>query len=546
VSVTADPTFHLADLWELLVDAGPDAECLVAEPVRHTRASLDAAANRVAHALVARGVQAGDHVGIYSRNRAEYMECLLGCWKITARPININWRYVVDELRYVIADADIKAMIIEREYLPLLDQLAGEFADLRVVMVLDDGSAAPAHTLAVEAYGDVVAAESSERNFPQPRTADDVYMLYTGGTTGMPKGVMWRHEDFFHACVMGGNPMGAPIDSPSAIAANATPAFPLDALVLGPLMHGGGQWLSLIALYSGNRAIVSTQRSFDAAGILDLIHRERPTTIGLIGDAMGRPVAEAALAQPGRWDLTSLISIGNGGAMLTASIKDQLRAAFPNAMMSDSFGASETGAAGREFEDGTTKAGPAFTSDGNTSVLDPDTLEPRTPGSPEQGMLARKGHIPIGYWNDPEKTAKTFRVDAHGTRWVIPGDFALLDEQGRVVLLGRGSGCINSGGEKIFPEEVEGAIRSHPSVFDAVVVGVPDERFGQKVVALVALREGVAALTLEDIQQHCRTKIAGYKVPRELLLGEAPRTNVGKPDYANATAMARARLGIED
>jgi fatty-acyl-CoA synthase len=540
----AEPTFHLADLWETLVDASPAGECLVADPVRHTRSSLDAAANRVAHALRDRGVRPGDHVGIYARNRAEYVESLLGCWKIAARPININWRYVVDELRYVIADADIKAMIIEREYLPLLDQLVDEIPEPKACLVLEDGADVATSRLATERYEDVVAASSYRRGFDAPRSADDVYMLYTGGTTGMPKGVMWRHEDFFYACVMGGNPMGAPIESPSAIAANAAPVFPLDAAILGPLMHGGGQWLSLIALYSGNRAIISTQRSFDAVGVLDLIHRERPTTIGLIGDAMGRPIAEAALAEPTRWDLSSLVSIGNGGAMLTASIKDQLRAAFPNAVMSDSFGASETGAAGREFEDGTTQAGPAFTSDGNTSVLDPDTLEPREPGSPDQGMLARKGHIPLGYWNDPEKTAQTFRVDAHGTRWVIPGDFALLDEQGRIVLLGRGSGCINSGGEKIFPEEVEAAIRSHPAVFDAVVVGVPDERFGEKVVALVALRDAAAAITLDEVQAHCRTKIAGYKVPRELLLGDAPRTNVGKPDYANAATIARRRLGL--
>lgn len=539
------PTFHLADLWETLVDAGPDDECLVADPIRHTRGSLERAANRVAHALAARGVRAGDHVGIYARNRAEYVESLLGCWKIAARPININWRYVVDELRYVIADADIQAMIVEREYLPLLEELAGEFPDLRVYLALDDASGGVAPSLAVESFADAVAAASPERGFDVTRSDDDVYMLYTGGTTGMPKGVMWRHEDFFHACVMGGNPMGEPIATPAAIAANVTTPFPLDALVLGPLMHGGGQWLSLIAMYSGNRAIVYTPRSFSAETVLDLIDRERPATIGLIGDAMGRPIAEAATAAPQRWDLTSLVSVGNGGAMLTASIKAQLRAAFPNAMMSDSFGASETGAAGREFDDGEPKAGPAFTTDGKTAVLDPDTLEALTPGSPEQGMLARRGHIPIGYWNDPDKTARTFKVDANGVRWVIPGDFAQIDEQGRIVLLGRGSGCINSGGEKIFPEEVEAAIRSHPSVFDAVVVGVPDERFGQKVVALVALRDESNEVTLAQIQDHCRTKIAGYKVPRELLVGAAPRTNVGKPDYANAAVIARQRLGID-
>jgi acyl-CoA synthetase (AMP-forming)/AMP-acid ligase II len=232
--------------------------------------------------------------------------------------------------------------------------------------------------------------------------------------------------------------------------------------------------------------------------------------------------------------------------MLTASVKEQLRRAFPNAAIADSYGASETGAAGRELESGGETRGPAFVSDGNTAVLDPETLEPRAPGSPETGLFARRGHIPVGYWKDPAKTAATFRVDANGDRWVLPGDFALHDAEGRIVLLGRGSGCINSGGEKIFPEEVEGAIRAHPDVLDAVVVGVPDERFGEKVVALVSVRETAPELALDALQAHCRERIAGYKIPRALLVGAAPRTNVGKPDYAAAAALARERLGSLD
>jgi 3-oxocholest-4-en-26-oate---CoA ligase len=307
-------------------------------------------------------------------------------------------------------------------------------------------------------------------------------------------------------------------------------------------MHGGGQWLTLIALYGGNRAIVYSERHFDAARVLDLAVAEHATTIGIIGDAMARPLAEAALAEPDRWDASEIIGLGNGGAMLSASVKSQLARAFPKAVLNDSYGASETGAAGSEVGASTERDRPAFTTDGRTWVLDPDTLEPLEPGSGVEGLFARKGHIPLGYWNDPAKTAATFRTDAHGVRWVVPGDWATIDAEGHIVLFGRGSGCINSGGEKIFPEEVEAAVRAHPDVFDAVVVGVADDRFGQKVVALVKLRDGAPELTLVALQEHCRTKIAGYKVPRALLVGVAPRTNTNKPDYATAQEIARERL----
>jgi 3-oxocholest-4-en-26-oate---CoA ligase len=518
--VTA-PTFNLADLWETLCDAGPDAECLVAPPVRHTRGSLDEAANRIANHLVATGVSPGERVGIYSRNRAEYVEALLGCWKCGAVPVNINWRYVADELRYVIADAELVAVIVEDEYLPVRDELGFE-RRIRMGDWRDAGAA---------------------RNFDAvPRTSDDVYMLYTGGTTGMPKGVMWRHEDFFYACCLGGSVFD-PISEPAQIARNAEPSFRMSPLVLGPLMHGGGQWLTLIALWGGNRAVVYTERHFDAAKVLDLAVAEHATTIGIIGDAMARPLADAALAEPNRWDCSEIIGLGNGGAMLSASVKSELARAFPSAVLNDSYGASETGAAGSEVGASTERDRPRFSTDGRTWVLDPDTLEPLEPGSGVEGLFARKGYIPLGYWNDPVKTAATFRTDARGVRWVVPGDWATIDADGLIVLFGRGSGCINSGGEKVFPEEVEAAVRAHAGVFDAVVVGVPDERFGQKVVALVQLRDGASELTLADLQDHCRTKIAGYKVPRELLLGEAPRTNTGKPDYATASQIALARLG---
>jgi fatty-acyl-CoA synthase len=509
-------TFNLADLWETLCDAGPDDDCLVAGPVRHSRRSLDAAANRCANLLA---VEPGARVGIYSRNRAEYVEALLGCWKAGAVPVNVNWRYTLEELRYVADDAQLTTVIVEDEYLPLAKQLGVD----RLVRV-----------------GEWEGGDEARPNGAE-RSGDDLYVLYTGGTTGMPKGVMWRHEDFFYACVMGGNPLD-PIKEPEQIAANARGGgFPMDPLVLGPLMHGGGQWLTLIALYGGGRAILYTDRSFDPEAVLELAARERATSIGIIGDAMARPIAEAALANPGRWDHSALTVLGNGGAMLSAAVKSQLAAAFPHAIINDSYGASETGASGSEVGASTTSDRPAFTADERTSVLDPVTLEPCPPGI--EGMFARRGHIPLGYWKDEAKTAATFRTDRHGVRWVVPGDHAVRDDEGRIVLLGRGSGCINTGGEKVFPEEVEAAIRAHPDVLDAVVVGVPDERFGQKVVALVALRDGAAELTLDALQAHCRERVAGYKLPRALIVGDAPRTNVGKPDYATAQRVARERLG---
>jgi acyl-CoA synthetase (AMP-forming)/AMP-acid ligase II len=411
-------------------------------------------------------------------------------------------------------------MIVEEEFISMLDELAFD----RRVLIGEWSSASDARAF------DAI-----------PRSSDDVYMLYTGGTTGMPKGVMWRHEDFFYACCLGGSPFN-PITVPSEIARNAQPEFQMSPLVLGPLMHGGGQWLTLISIFGGNRAVVYCERHFDAALVLDLAEGERVTTIGIIGDAMTRPIAEAVLAEPDRWQLDSIIGLGNGGAMLSAAVKTQVKAAFPDAVLNDSYGASETGAAGSEVGADTTRDRPAFATDGRTWVLDPDTLAPLTPGSGAEGLFARKGHIPLGYWKDPEKTAQTFRTDADGVRWVVPGDWATIDGDGHIVLFGRGSGCINTGGEKVFPEEVEAAIRAHPDVFDAIVVGVPDERWGQKVVALVATREGAAPLDLVGIQTHCRTLIAGYKVPRELLVGPAPRTNTGKPDYATAQRIALTAL----
>ena len=411
-------------------------------------------------------------------------------------------------------------MIVDDEYIPMLEALPF------------------GRRIAIGSW----AGQPSRRAFDDVRrSGDDVYMLYTGGTTGMPKGVMWRHEDFFYACCQGGDPLD-PISEPDQIARNVSPTLRLDPLALGPLMHGGGQWLTLTGLFCGGKAIVYCERSFDAEQVLDLVAAEKPTAIGIIGDAMARPLAEAVLAEPDRWDLSAVVTLGNGGAMLSSAVKTQLSEAFPTALLLDSFGASETGAAGSEIGADPRSSRPAFSTDGRTWVLDPDTLDKLEPGSGSEGLLARRGHIPIGYWNDEAKTAATFRTDADGVRWVLPGDWATIDSDNRIILFGRRSGWINTGGEKVFPEEVEAALRAHPDVLDAVVVGAPDERMGESVVALIELRPGAGRIELDQLQEHCRAAIAGYKVPRRVLFGPAPRTNVGKPDYAAARALVSASM----
>jgi fatty-acyl-CoA synthase len=537
--------FNLADLWETLCDAGPDGMVLHAGDVHLTRGQLDERANRIAHHLETDGIGFGDNVGIYSYNRAEFVEAMIACWKIGAVPVNINYRYVSDELRYLIDDADLVAMVIERSFLPLLDESGLDFPGLKSCLVLEDGATHDAVNIRATPYEEAAAAASPERGFTARRSGDDLYLLYTGGTTGMPKGVMWRHEDAFFAAYGGGN-YYEPISQPEDIAANATePGLPMSNMAVGPLMHGGGQWVTFINIFSGGHAVIWTERSFDADRVLAIAVRDGATGIAIIGDAMARPLAEAKMRAGDTLDTSAIFSIGSGGAPLTDPVKVQLKEAFPDAIISDAYGATETGSAGLSVEADDETRGRRFTVGPATSVLDPETLEPVAPGSGQQGMLARTGRIPLGYHKDEAKTAETFRTDANGTRWVIPGDWALLDDDGTVILLGRGSQTINSGGEKIHPEEVEQACRSHPGVHDAVVTAAPDDRFGHKVVALIQMRDGSPDIVLRDIQDHCRQSIAGFKVPRELIVGPVVRTNVGKSDYSWARRRAAEVLGFD-
>ena len=536
--------FNLADLFELVVDTVPDRLALVAGDVRLTYRELDARADRVARHLGSSGRPPGAHVGILARNRAEWVEAMIGCYKARAVPINLNFRYVAPELRYVVDNADLEVLVYERELSQLVaDSLAGGAPDRPLeLLVIEDGTdpsddpVAASTGTAPTRYEDALDAAEGGRD-SAPRSPDDLYILYTGGTTGMPKGVMWRQEDIFFAAMGGGGWGAEPITAADELAGrlNADEDGRIPMLVVGPLMHGNAQWAMWNAFMMAGTAVLYTEHHFDPDRILRLIGDERVVSSALVGDAMARPLAETLAAAPaGTYDVSTLLVIGSGGAMLSAAVKADLAAQLPGAMIMDRFGSSEAGAQGA-VEVGA--SGPKFVMSDDTAVLD-DDLRPLAPGDGRIGRLARTGRIPVGYYQDEAKTAATFPTDGDGVRWSVPGDLASIGPDGVITVHGRGSASINSGGEKIFPEEVEAAIKAHPDVYDAIVVGLPDERFGERVAAVVRLRDGADTLGLDDLGRHCRDHVAGYKVPRELLLvGEIPLTAAGKPDTSAAKAL---------
>ncbi|MDX2380648.1 MAG: acyl-CoA synthetase [Acidimicrobiia bacterium] len=519
---------QLADILETMADAIPDRVALHAGHVTLTYAELDERATRLAHHLAANGVGHGDHVGVHSTNRAEWVETYYACFKLRAVPININYRYVESELRYLYDNSDCVAIVVGPDFVDVVEAVRDTMPDLRLVLVMGDD------------YEAALAAASPDRDFGE-RSADDIYIVYTGGTTGMPKGVIWRHGDLVPGALNAFR-MGADVDSTERLAAEAAANNPTTLMFMGPMMHGGCQWaLGTIHLIGGAFVLYCEPR-FDADVVLEMAERLKVDALSVIGDAMGRPIAERILdPHKPRYDLTGIFAISNGAAPLTPGVRKKLRAAFPTSILTDGYGSSETGTTG-VGTDPVDHASPRFTIGPETTVFAEDfTVAPVG----ETGLLARSGHIPLGYLKDEEKTTATFPV-VDGTRWVIPGDHARREEEGSITLLGRGSGSINSGGEKIFPEEVEAALMQHEGITDAVVVGTPHERWGQQVTALVQRTDG-ANVEVDELRAHCKTLIADYKAPKEVLfVDHVVRTPVGKLDYTNAKATANRALGIEE
>jgi 3-oxocholest-4-en-26-oate---CoA ligase len=539
------PHYNLADLFELAADRVPDRVALIDARRQVSYRQLEERCNRLAHALAAMGVRAGHHVGILATNCIEWAEALFATYKLRARVVNINYRYVEEELRYLLQNADPVALFYQREYAPLVGAARDAQPKLQHFVRIEWNASSEDDTaLGPVEFEAAVASGSPARDFGE-RSDDDVYLLYTGGTTGMPKGVMWRHEDVYFALAGGIDVFtNEKVPSPTTASEKIDPAQPsgLVNIILPPFMHGAGQMTLYRTLFEGNTAVIPA--GFDAEEVWRLVEKHRVNVMPVTGDAMARPLADALARMGDEVDVSSLVSFSSTAAIFSQTVKEQLQALLPDHLvMTDAIGSTESGMNGIRFvtkgdapKEGITTVQPAA----DSVVLD-DDFNPIAPGSGQVGRVARGGNIPLGYYNDPVKTAETFVVDPQGRRWSIPGDYATVEADGRITLLGRGSVSINSGGEKIFPEEVEGVLKSHPDVFDVLVVGVPDERWGERVCALLQPRPERAP-TLDALQAHCRSLIAGYKTPRELVLvQEVPRLPNGKPDYRAAKAQA-ARL----
>ncbi len=529
---------NLADLFEAAVDAYSDREYLVADGKRRTYGEMEARANQLAHHLAAQGIGPGDHVGIYSYNSVEWVETAWAVFKLRAVWININYRYVKEELRYLLTNADLKALVHQREFSPLVTDLLSDLPELRHIIVIDDATDADPTPGALR-YEDAFTDQSTTRDFG-PRSGEDLYILYTGGTTGMPKGVVWHHQDVFYALGGGTDPTtNTRIEDPSLMAAKGANGAMVH-LPIAPLMHGATQWCVMGQSFVGSKIVLMAK--FDPHEVWRLVEEEKANSVMITGDAMGKPLVES-LDDPGfSHDLSSLFAVVSSAALFSSPVKDQFFRKLPNILITDAVGSSEGGNNGLTvISAGNTamRSGPTVHLLGDTVVFDEDLVEV-VPGSGVIGKIARSGDIPQGYYNDPKKTAEVF-INVRGKRYVMPGDYATVEEDGSITLLGRGSIVINSGGEKIFPEEVESAVRSHPDVMDAIVCGAPDERWGQTVAAIIQPRVGHEAPSLESIQEHCRSTIAGYKLPRRLhVVQTVERSPSGKPDYTWATAIVTA------
>ncbi len=493
--------------------------------------------NNLARALAARGAKPGDKIAFYLRNCPEYSEAVGACFRGRFAHVNINYRYKPDEVRYILDNSDAQTLIYASEFRDTVEQIRDSLPTIKTFIEGGEGTAPFA-----ENY-ETLANEGTGEKLDIKRSPNDLLFIYTGGTTGMPKGVMWPHGELCRIWLarmertLGLAPKS--IDELAKIGATLLPR----SLPAGPLMHGTGFVTAVTAMASGGCVVTVNNHSLDPHAIWQAVEKNRVTGMAIVGDPFARPLLQALDEEPGRYDLSSMLTMTSSGAMWSIEIKRGLLKHMPQLTLSDSFASTEAMGMGSSMmtKDGEVQTG-AFELLENAIVID-ENDRPIPPGTGKAGLVALGGPLPLGYYKDPEKTARTFRTIGN-MRYSIPGDFARVDADGKIALLGRGSNCINTAGEKVYPEEVEEALKTHPAIEDALVLGVPDEKWGQAVTGIVTLHNG-SAFDETALREHVRAHLAGYKTPKRILIAEVPlRAPNGKADYKTASEFARAVLGI--
>jgi fatty-acyl-CoA synthase len=547
--------FNLAQVHEAVEAAVPDRECIVFRDRRLTYRDLGDRSRALANALRARGLgtvtertglaphESGqDHLAVYLHNGNEYLEAMLGAYKARVAPFNVNYRYVAEELEYVLRDASARAVVYHSAFAPVLSQVVHRLPELTVLLQVGDGSG---HGLVegAEWYEDALAEQPTElpAGLVDSWSPDDLYVLYTGGTTGMPKGVLWRQADIFVGA-LGGRRLDtdAEWDDLEQIAAHA-PGGGARLLPSPPFMHGAAHWMAFNGFTNANTLVLSgVTDHFDPTDVLDLIEFERVEMLLIVGDAFGRPLVEELERQPR--DLSSLLVTVSGGATLSPGVTQRLLAAVPTMLVLDGLGASEAGQQGSQLTSaGQTPRTGTFAPEPGAVVLSETLDRVVEPGHDGLGWLAQSGRVPLGYLGDPDRTSSTFPV-IDGVRYSVPGDRARLRADGTLELFGREAATINSGGEKIFAEEVEQALLAHASVADCVVAGRPSARWGEEVVAIVQLDDGVDAADA-DLLEEAGRHVARYKLPKAILrVAAVHRAPSGKADYRWARDVAAGSI----
>lgn len=533
-------TWNFADVWETIANVAGDRLALAHADTHRSWKEMDKRANGFANALLSLGVNEQDKVAQYLYNCAEYMESQFGIFKAGLVPVNTNYRYMDEELVYLWDNSDSVAVVFYGVFSERIEAVRDRVPGVKGWFWVDDGHGGCPDW--ATPYEDAATSHPERVTAPWGRKGEHILMLYTGGTTGMPKGVMWQQEDLISRLGSPNNAVLAGEPDYEAFAASL-PDPGLVTLPACPIMHGTGWFSALIGLLTGGAVVTLAGRSYDVVEMLDTIEREGVNGVAVVGDVFTKPMVAALDSSPNKWDITSLKMMNSSGVMWSESVKQGLLKHHPDMILVDAFSSSEALGMGQSISGGGMAAKTAKFDLGTEARVIDDNGQDVKPGSGEIGRVAVGGLQPLGYYKDEKKTAETF-ITIDGKRYSMPGDYATVEADGTLTLLGRGSVCINTGGEKVFPEEVEEVLKTHPGVSDAVAVGVPDEKFGQVVTAVVEAKDGTQA-SADELINHVKSQLAGYKAPKHVVMVDTiGRAVNGKVDYKRLTTLARDELGL--